>query len=360
MNPHELLRAHIGALVTQGFAVDAVRQNLDLKGASELWGGPGTDDHPAWYFWLTTAPGAYRLRLVEAKVLRRSGKPAVRGVFSVKYYPSRSEPVFWSHSEREQALIAGEAFDDTNTPKLEALETVSEDLFSVGTIEFTRDVGCAQSFLKYTSLDRMRFSSPGYELEQGEPGHPETAAIVPPVRHVPAWDLGYPLFDAIVGLQAFLTRRTPKRIILSRQPGFEFVETPEGGFNPRDSERSALKSLLLTFFPEASGATSPLEATMAARHLADPWTPLLDTATGWSSGSGRRDDDRVAAACGCGCGHGTEAGCRSHAHEPRRLATFHSVTSGTVVWEVPLAFNELWWALADAEPSVNSMPCGCH
>jgi len=333
MNPYEFFRTRVGAMISHGFAVDTVRTNLDLKGASEVWGGPDMDDCAAWYFWLATAPGAYRLRLALAAADDDSQGNALRGIFSVSYYPYRYEPVYRHFSRRERELIESGAFDETNTPRADALGEISDDLFGVGSIEFTHDPGCGQTFLIYSGLDRMRI--------QG------TASVF---RDVPAWDVGYPLFDAIAGLEAFLGRLRPKRVVLSRQPGFEFVETADGRLEDRDSSDAEFKSLLVAFHPERPGARSAVKDRITARHTAEPWTPLVDSTATAHCGHGRSHGHaHDHGACTCGPGDG---------HAPADVP--HTVRLDEIVGSIPLAFNEQWWAMADADQTVPTMPCGCH
>lgn len=359
MDPSEFFRTHIGAMLSRGSVAEVVHSELDLKGASEVWGGPETDDFPAWYFWLTCSPGAYRLRLVDIDTLDNDGAGTLRGVFSIKYYPSCREPVFSHFSRQEQALINAGLFDETNTPKFEALDRVAENLFGVGTIELTSDLTNGQWFLNYVSLDRMRFHGPGVGLPNAEPKLAETAS---PVRQLPAWDLGFPLFDVFVGLHVFLTRRAPKRIILSSQAGFEFVETAAGGLDSQTCEQVAFKSLLLTCFPRHGEAGSPIETMMTTRQIAAPWILHFDTAAlqaarpgDWqrdvhdSFGEGGAESEQVT--CGCGCNHG---------RRPMSAALRHRIKVGGTDWDVPLAFSEHWWTLAEAELKANVLPCGCR
>ena len=357
MDASEFFRTHIGAMLSRGFVADAVRSNLDLKGASEIWGGPDTDGYPAWYFWLTCSPGAYRLRLMHNETIDNRGLETLRGVFSIKYYPSCREPVFCHFSEREQALINAGLFDETNTPKFDALDRISENLFGVGTIELTWDVTNDQWFLNYASLDRMRFSGGRHSAE---PGLAETADPALRVRQLPAWDLGYPLFDAFVGLHVFLTRRAPKRIILSRQPGFEFIETEGGGLDNRTCEQVAFKSLLLTCFPQHCEACSPIEEMMTARQFAEPWIPQIDTAALQIGGPGHCDRDAHDPACAHVVGGDRDPCSCGHFQRPMGAALRHRIKVAGIDWEVPLAFNEQWWTLAKTELTANTMPCGCH
>lgn len=358
MNGEGFFRSTIGAMIAQGFAVDDVREKLFLKGASEVWGGEEMDAHPAWYFWLANSPGAYRLQLVHSGRLDEHAGSVMRGVFSVKYYPSPLEPVFSHFSPFERALIEGETFDHTNTPKLEA--QVPENLFSVGTIEFIRDLANKQSFLTYTSLDRLRFHKSSGTNDVGD--H-DAAFVVEPsqARQIPAWDLGYPLFDACMGLHAFLMRKPPKRVILSRQTGFDFFENNMGHLVQRDTDQTLFKSLVVAFYPERCEEDSTFEQSVTSQLLGSPWTPILDTAAPWRCQTGshphtcngrlgsQNSHGHDACACTDGLGHMPDV----------KNTLCRSVNVDGVIWEVPLAFNEQWWLMAEAEQFMKSM-CGCH
>lgn len=352
MDPSEFFRAHIGSMLARGLVADTVHSELDLKGASEVWGGPDTDEHPAWYFWLTCSPGAYRLRLVDIETPDGTAG-FLRGVFSIKYYPSCREPVFSCFSQHEQALINAGLFDDTNTPEFDVLDRIPENLFSVGTIEFILDSANGQWFLKYASLEQMRFRKPDAGAQNAEPSLVERSDI-PLLRRLPSWDLGYPLFDALVGLHVFLTRRAPKRIILSCQPGFEFIENEMGVIHDQDCKYVAFKSLLLTCFPQHDDICSPVETMMTARQLTEPWIPQFDMAARRVSSSHSNRHFRIRGkgehgACGCG-----------HVHHRMGTTLRHMIKVGENNWEVPLAFNEHWWTMAETALRANTLPCGCR
>ena len=104
-----------------------------------------------------------------------------------RYYPSPLEPVFTEFSRREQVLRQGGAFDNTMTPKFDAM--VPENLFSVGTIEFFRDFSSAQSFLAFTSLDQLRFYESGAGIDGGDERNPSFSIMSAQPRNLPAWSL---------------------------------------------------------------------------------------------------------------------------------------------------------------------------
>jgi len=326
-SPEEHFRTKIGAMIAQGFAMDAVRDSLDLKGVSEVWGGPDADDCPGWYVWLNISRGAYRLRLESAQTGGSADAPLLRGLLSIRYFPSPDEPAFRHFSERERSLIEGPLFDHTHTPTFDGQDQIPENLFHMASVEFVDDITRSRACLKYSSLDRMR-----YRCGRAGPGADAGG------REVPAWDLGYPLFDVFVGLHSFLTGTAPTRLILSRQPGFEFVELEHGGLEFRDAEDRVFKSLLVACSTGDNGSTSPTEDRMCSDLLTPPWTPLLDSR----------------ARCDCF----GECSSRHHPHEHGH--TLRNVKLGDATWEIPLAFNEQWWRLASAEQVANTMPCGCH
>ncbi len=336
----EHFRNKIGAMISRGFVFDAVRDSLDLKGVSEVWGGPATDTCPAWYFWLSISRGAYRLRLEQAETTGGAGAPVPRSLLSIKYYPSPHEPAFRHFSERERSLIEGPLFDHTNTPAFDGQDKIPESFFHVGSMEFVDDVASGRAYLTYSSLDRMR-----YRHRSAAPGAGAAS------RELPAWDLGYPLFDAFVGLHSFLTRTAPTRVILSRQPGFEFVESARGDFECRDAGDRAFKSLLVACSAGDGGPASPVEDRMCSDLLASPWTPVLDCKAGCVCGGGRHPH---------GHGHGHSRGRADQGVRGGHGHSLRGMKMGDETWEIPLAFNEQWWRLATAEQAAKSMPCGCH
>lgn len=334
----EHFRTKIGAMMAHGFAMDAVRDALDLKGVSEVWGGPEADDHPAWYVWLSISRGAYRLRLETAEAVGGSGAPVLRALLSIRYFPSPDEPAFRHFSERERSLIEGPLFDRTHTPTFDGQDQVPEKLFHVASMEMVDDVARGRACLTYSSLDRMRYRH-----------GPDGTGTGKANRELPAWDLGYPLFDGFVGLHSFLSRTVPTRLILSSQPGFEFVATESGDLQCRDADDRAFKSLLVMCAARCGESASPVEDQLCSDLLVPPWVPLMDTTVRCS----------CVGDCSHDHGHGREPEHgRGHARGPGQ--SLRNLTLGVANWEIPLAFNEQWWRLASAERVANTLPCGCH
>ncbi len=358
-NPFEFFRNHTVAMIAHGFAFDAVRDNLELKGASEVWGGPDTDDRAAWYFWLARSPGAYQLRLAHADTVELGGSPALRGVFTIKYYPTPQEPVFRHFSTHEQALIEGDAFDDTNTPDMDALDRVPDNLFSVGTMEFTHDREHGQSFLKFSSLDEMRFEETADEAHNGAGDPVHLTNGTRRIRQLPTWDIGYRLFDAIVGLHALVGRQSPKRIMLSEQPGFELVELVDGSLQDRDCDSVKLRSVLVAFRSEVIGVCSPVEEAITARQCASPRTALLDTGAHGIDDIRRHRRHVHGPACGHEPPHDHDTHACGESHGPARFEPVQGLTIGDGRTAAPIEVNEHWWTLAENKQTANTLPCGC-
>lgn len=356
MNGESFFRSTIGAMIAQGFAVDDVREKLFLKGASEVWGGEETDSHPAWYFWLTNRPGAYRLQLVDSGRLDELPTFVIRGVFSLKYYPSPSEPVFNYYSKLEQALILGETFDQTNTPKFET--KVPDNLFNVGTFEFIRDLERKQSFLIYSSLDQFCFHTNSHEVNKLD-DHQSKVLSGPSIsRKIPAWDLGYPLFDTSVGLHAFLMREPPKRVVLSHQSGFEFLENITGYLIQRNSKSTTFKSLLVSFGPERCEGNADVEQFVTSLLLGSSGTSIYDSASQQfqthnhpHGGNGRASDPNGDESATHVCGRRHRLGVQD--------SSCQRTIDGVAICEDQPVFNEQWWLMAEAKQIVKSM-CGCH
>lgn len=320
-------RARVGAQIGHGFAADAVREALDLAGASEVWGGPAFDARPAWYLWLGNARGGYRLRLETAA----DDGGLLRGSFSVKYYPSPLEPVFARFSAEERRLVENGAFDDTGTPRFATHDQVPETLFNVGVVEMLHAPDGGAAVLRFTGLDPMRFRD---------------ADAAGGARELPAWDLGHALFDVLAGLESFLARRPPQRVIVACQPGFEMPPADDPDAHTADCDHCLFKSISVVFAGDAGAAAVSGAVDEVCR---PPWRVLHDAWARPLAGvccHGHAEHEHDHAACG---GHG------------RRPGPFmHRVTVGDTPWEVPLAFNAAWWTLAETAAAAAVLPCGCH
>lgn len=328
------VRCRINALIARGLGVAMVRHGLGLEGVSEAWGGPEDDDHPTWYVWLDCAAGAYRLRLED----RGEAEPADgqrddtvrRALFSISYYPAPQEPVFRHFSAEERALITSDHVDATGTPGFDSRALIDPRLFKVAVLEVIDDTAAAQTSIVFSGLDRMVSRNDGTQA----------------ARTLPAWDLGYPLFDSLTGLYAFAARLPPKRVILSRQPGVEFVGL-DGAC--RDSNRTALKTLLVVFPADVGQpATGRAESSLVATLRRPPWSVVLDTG---QPPAGHRHASSAHGPSSC-----------AQTREPVTTAPSAHAGPCTCVRPAtpPFAFNEQWWRLATLTPSADTLPCGCN
>ncbi len=206
MNATELFRLRFQSLVVRGLSSSAVAARVGLAGASEVWGGAEPRERPAWYLWLRGAPGAWQLELDSAEVLAPADGLAAAARFTVRHYPSSSDPDFERFSPEERRF-ATEALDATGTPRIEVAGEIPAALFTVGSVDWALDPGTDDSVVALASLDRLRTRTEDDDL----------------VRDVPGWRLGFPIFSLLAGLHAQVERRAATRILVSRQPGFEAV-----------------------------------------------------------------------------------------------------------------------------------------
>ena len=205
-------------LVTTSWVED-VKRVTGLNAVSQVWG-----DKPAWYFWIADAPGVYALQLEGITTPDLDHGDWATGSFAVKCYPFIHEKVFSSFSFQERSLIQSESFDHTHTPRFSQREQIPDTLFNVAAVELRVDPADRQALFALEGLDIMQISCAedmlrNYPLLQEEKQF-ESGDID---RRVPGWDLGYPMFDRLICLYAFYSKRTPTRVWLTRSPGFSYV-----------------------------------------------------------------------------------------------------------------------------------------
>ena len=322
MSAEERISLQVGALFRHGLQADGVRTALDLRGVSEVWPAPGSAPAWAWYLWLTTSPGAYELRLIEADFVRVGTSRLARGVLALRYFPAPVEPVFSCLAPEQQDLLLSPLFDETGTPGFGMADRIPPEMFGVGTIELFEADEAGASILMLAADD------------------PLAASLAPPWPQAenagsdaPAWQLAYPVFDALIGLTSYLERRPPARVICSRCPG----SAPEPG----------LKAALVAFVdrdrPVAALAVDRLEAVLDA----DPWQPLCRYPV-------RRTGERD-----CRC-HPHAPGDHGHHHGHGHGHGHHHGHGCAADVPIPLRCSEAWWTLAAFDGPITALPCGCH
>lgn len=205
IDPVSDFRTKIEELLIVASWSEDLQREAGLERASQVWSGL-----PAWYLWVSEAPGAYRLELVQADD-RNTAEGGSWALFSIKLYPYRQHPIFGRFSPREQALIQSSFFDHTRTPTFEAQDQIAPDLFTVAGLTVDVDRGGRISRFCFESMEPLRTVDSGL----GPP--PEGI-----VREFSGIEAGYPLFDTLLCLHSFAVRRPPCRVRVVDMPGFEF------------------------------------------------------------------------------------------------------------------------------------------
>ncbi len=205
-------------LVTTSW-VDDVKSAIGLKAVSQVWG-----ERPAWYFWISGTPGVHALQLEGITPPESDRQDWVSGIFAVKCYPFPRETVFESFSFQERSLVLSDSFDHTHTPRFSNREQIPDTLFNVAAVELNVDRDDSLALFTLEGLDVMHISydSEGiqsYPVLQKEKRFKKGETD----RNVPGWDLGYPLFDRLLCLYSFYSKKTPVRLWLTRSPGFSYI-----------------------------------------------------------------------------------------------------------------------------------------
>jgi len=308
-------------LVTTSW-IDALKALLGMEAVSQIWG-----EVPAWYLWLSDAHGAYRLELAEAMTDENS--PATKqGYFLIKCYPFDNTTVFDTFSYEEQVLSRSRFFDDTHTPRFEDIERVPDSLFNVAALEYRVNQDDTMACFTLESLDTLRWVYPEETIQhfdligksrcyrKGEIG-----------RSVPGWQLGYPVFDRLLGMYAFYSKTKPVRVRITRSPGFEYMYTGAHTFECLNSpEVHRLAASVFFASPNRPDRGIGLNGPDVLEPEAEP------------------DQVEILFDQAFPCGH---------LHHSEKLATLPTVEGAPV--------NPLWWSLAETAYASNlASTCGCH
>jgi len=302
-------------LVTTSW-VEKVKKMIGIEAVSQVWG-----DKPAWYFWISQAPGVYYLQLEEVYDDYWGSDDLAGGIFTIKCYPYAFEKVFGSFSFEEQSFIQSHFFDRTHTPLFEHIEKIPKTLFNVATFELTIDAHDNLALFTFEGLDSMRIcynqetlqTYPEIKKEKkykaGEKG-----------RDVPGYELGYLLFDRILSLYSFYSKTKPARVLLSRSPGFEYVYDSNHTFQCLDTDDISINMLNVLFAKNSGKKTVKGDQLIEKQLKEGPHKVVFDQKY----------------QCG-------------HLHDNQNLS----------VLTTPL--NNQWWSLADADyKSELASTCGCE
>lgn len=303
-------RNRIEGLLIRASWVGALSSMLGLDGVSQVWNG-----NAAWYIWLQRALGVYHLAFSEGHVVEVNDHRLFEGHFAVKCYPYPDHPIFTGFSREERYLIRSDRFDSTHTPRFEVSAEIPDSLFSVGSISLLCDAEASLAMLTYQSLDALRIhQSDEVSALSTADRAPGTARLV---RNVAGWDIGYPLFDCLVGLYAHFTGRPPVFIGATSCQGFEHTIFADGNIVCRPSRKSIQTALTIGFHP-SNGDTS--------------WVKTL-----WQDRMETGEKIQIA----------------------RKLPASIDSTVGT---DLPdnVVLNPLWWEIADSDfKSELTSTCGC-
>jgi hypothetical protein len=213
MDFDSFFRNKVESLLITASWVEQVQKMLNIKGVSQVWG-----TRPEWYVWIDGAPGVYALVFEEGETTQAADQTMYFGRFAVKCYPYVSAPVFEAFSPREREMVNSDLFDQTHTPRLETQQEIPEAFFAIGSISLVADAAETVALLTFDSLDFLKCWA--LCAETGSKNHLKEKMRV---RNIPAWQIGYPLFDRLVSLYSFYSKQPPAFIGATRSPGFETI-----------------------------------------------------------------------------------------------------------------------------------------
>lgn len=209
---------------------------------------------PGWYLWFKEKKGAYQLELINGEILPQENntagnafpfKPAVRGRFAVRYFPSEEEDIFETYSCFERLIRLGPLFDQTGTPTFEGRTMIHESYFIVGHIDVQTNL--SRDFIEIECLAPERwedFRVDGLYLKT--PGQRDYEAIAPggQDRNISGWNLSSFLFDKILLGFCYSFKVSPLVVLLSAKNGFNFYIDKENRAEKR--KNPDLKQFYLT------------------------------------------------------------------------------------------------------------------
>jgi len=222
-------RTQIDNMLLKASWVDDLKAKTGVDGVSQVW-----SDKPEWYIWIHDAPGAYGLSLEKTDTICLAGNSFLAGRFVIKCYPYDDHPTLTTFSPEERHALSSGLFDLTNTPRLEDRHRIPSTLFTVGSLTLLIDADETGALFTFDSLDRLRVVQmcQGEEENAGDTLDTTSGKVV---RNVPGFSIGYLLFDRLVCLYAFYGRLPPQFIGVTRSPGFEYGVDTSGETVCRES-----------------------------------------------------------------------------------------------------------------------------
>jgi hypothetical protein len=237
-------RSEIENMLITASWVEEVKRLLQITGISQVW----RDGPPAWYFWIDSAPGVHELRLEDTFTRDSKGRELSTGLFAVKFYPFPDNEIFNRFSFEEQTFVQSPFFDKSNTPTFENYTEIPDVLFKVAILELTVDTQNNQTLFKLESLDRIRTRFKKETVLECKPFNKRRRFHKGGTdRDVPGWDLGYSLYDRILGLYANYSKTRPYRIVMTRETGFEFIYDGNNSLQSYTTGDTELNALAVVF-----------------------------------------------------------------------------------------------------------------
>ena len=311
MDFDSFFRNKVESMLLTASWVEQVQKMLNLAGVSQVWG-----ERPEWYIWIDGAPGVYALIFEEGETIEAADQNRVLGQFAVKCYPYETASVFDSFSPAEREMVSGELFDHTHTPRLEYRQRIPEAFFTVGSLSFMLNAAETAVMFTFDSLDYLKWAKMTTKTSQRNGLNDSHEKRI--IRNIPAWQAGNPLFDRLISLYAFYSKRSPAFIGATRSPGFECTVDIDQTLESRVCEETWQYSTSVLFL--SATATDELVDTYWRTHL-DP-------------------EEKIVFEHGC-----------SHS------ACKHFKVDG----RPPVVINPLWWDLAHVDlKSELTSTCGCE
>jgi hypothetical protein len=308
MDHDSFFRNKIESMLITASWVEPVQKMLGITGVSQVW-----DDAPEWYIWIAGAPGVYALVFDHGRSFDALDQTLHQGRFAVKCYPYASAGVFDTYSAKECDMVSSDLFDHTHTPRMEARPEIPEAFFTIGSISLTLDAAQTVALFTFDSLDFLRWST--LTAKPGPGNRPGGKCLI---RNIPAWQIGYPLFDRMAGLYAFYSKRQPAFIGTTRSPGFECIIDPP---------HSTPESQSCDSIQQGSASVMFAETTNTERLKDAIWHEQLDA------------EEHIVFVSRC-----RHSDCSASASD-----NFP-----------PVEMNRLWWELAQSEiKSELATTCGC-
>lgn len=244
MDLESFFRSEIENMLITASWVEEVKRLLQITGISQVW----RDGPPAWYFWIDSAPGVHELRLEDTFTRDSKGRGLCTGLFAVKFYPFPNNEIFNHFSFEEQTFVQSPFFDKSNTPTFENYTEIPDVFFKVAILELTVDTQNNQTLFKIESLDRIRTRFKNETVLECKPFNKRRRFHKGGTdRDVPGWDLGYSLYDRILGLYANYSKIQPYRIVMTRETGFEFIYDGNNSLQSYTTNDAKLNALAVVF-----------------------------------------------------------------------------------------------------------------